>query len=54
MTYIIMSNGKLKSWHRKLVHANKDAKERAIRTGSGHEVLHSLHVFAGGSGKLLR
>lgn len=54
MTYIIMSNGKLKSWHRKLVHANKDAKERAMKTGSGHEVLRSLHTFEGGSGKLLR
>jgi len=53
-TYIIMSNGKAKSWHNKLKNANKEAKTRAIQTGSGHEILRSLHVFEGGTGKLLR
>jgi len=52
--YLIMSNGKEKSSHRTLKNANKEAKKRAIQTGSGHEVLRSLHVFEGGTGKLLR
>ena len=54
MEYVVVSNGIEKAWHRKLALANKDAKERAIRTGSGHKVLRSLHTFEGGSGKLLR
>lgn len=54
MTYITMSEGKLKSFHRTLKKANEKAKEYAINTGHGHEVLRSLHVFEGGSGKLLR
>jgi len=49
-----MSNGKEKSSHRTLKNANQEAKKRSIETGSGHEVLRSLHVFAGGTGKLLR
>jgi len=53
-TYIILRNGKAVSSHRTLKKANEEAKKRAIETGSGHEVLHSLHTFEGGSGKLLR
>ena len=53
-TYLIMSNGKEKGSYRTLKKANQEAKKRAIQTGSGHEVLRSLHVFEGGTGKLLR
>ena len=52
--YIVLRNGKEVSSHRTLKNANQEAKKRAIETGSGHEVLRSLHIFEGGSGKLLR
>lgn len=51
--YIILSNGKEKGAYGTLKKANDFAKKRAIQTGSGHEVLKSLHVFEGGSGKKL-
>lgn len=53
-TYIILSNGKEKGSYETLKKVNEKAKKLAIKTGSGHEVLKSLHVFEGDSGKLLR
>ena len=52
--YLVLRSGKEVSSHRNLKKANQEAKKRAIQTGSGHEVLRSLHVFEGGTGKLLR
>lgn len=52
-TYIILSNGKEKGSYGTLKKVNKVAKRLAIETGSGHEVLKSLHVFEGKTGKKL-